>query len=155
MRFLIPLAALLPVTASAADVTASQASAIIEGCAAYAKSRSQSHAIVVVDTGGHVVASLRMDGNSYGIAEFAQRKAEAAAAWRFPTEQMQAAAKETPGFAAAPGVVTVPGGLPVYTAAGEFIGAVGVSGEAPADDATCAEAGIKAAALASNRPSRP
>jgi len=154
MRKLILFLALCPIMASAADITASQASAIIEGCTAHAKGRGQSHAVVVVDAGGHVVASLRMDGNSYGIAAFAQRKAEAAAAWRFSTEQMQAAVKETPGFADAPGVVTVPGGLPVFTPAGEFIGAVGVSGEAPADDAACAEAGIKAAALASNRAKR-
>ena len=148
------LTVLLPVLASAADVTASQASKIVEGCSAHAKSRSQSHAIVVVDTGGHVVASLRMDGNSYGIAEFARRKAEAVAGWRFSTEQMQEAARQTPGFGDAPGVVTVAGGLPVFTPEGEFIGAVGVSGESPADDAACAEAGIRAAGLASTRPKR-
>lgn len=156
MNKLIAVAlALLPIAASAADITASQASKILEGCAAHAKGRSQSHAIVVVDSGGHVVASLRMDGNSYGIAEFAQKKAEAVAAWRFSTEQMQGAAKQTPGFGDAPHVVVVAGGLPVFTAEGDFIGAVGASGEAPADDAACAEAGIKAAGLASSRPKRP
>lgn len=155
MRNIFIVLACLPIVASAGDLTASQASKIIEGCSAHAKGRSQSHAIVVVDSGGHVVASLRMDGNSYGIAEFAQRKAEAVAAWRFSTEQMQAAVTDTPGFASAPGVVTVPGGLPVFTPEGEFVGAVGASGEASADDAACAEAGIKAAGLASARPKRP
>lgn len=154
MRNVLLFVALLPIAASAADVTSTQASKILEGCSAHAKSRSQSHAIIVVDTGGHVVASLRMDGNSYGIADFARKKAEAVAAWRFSTEQMQGAAKQTPGFGDAPSVVTVAGGLPVFTPEGEFIGAVGVSGEAPADDATCAEAGIKAAGLASIRPKR-
>ena len=154
MRTLFLFIALLPVAASAADITASQASKIVEGCAAHARGKSQSHAVVVVDTGGHVVASLRMDGNSYGIAEFAQQKAEAAAAWRFSTEQMQGAARQTPGFGEAPRVVVVAGGLPVFTPEGDFIGAVGASGEAPADDAACAEAGIKAAGLASSRPKR-
>lgn len=154
MRNVLFFLALFPVAASAADVTASQASNIIEGCSAHAKSRSQSHAIVVVDTGGHVVASLRMDGNSYGIADFARTKAEAVAAWRFSTEQMQGAAKQSPGFADAPSVVTVAGGLPVFTPEGAFVGAVGVSGEAPAEDAACAAAGIKAAGLASIRPKR-
>lgn len=154
MRTLLLVVALSPIAASAGDVTASQASKILEGCSAHAKSRSQSHAIFVLDAGGHVVASLRMDGNSYGIAEFAQRKAEAVAAWRFSTEQMSGAARQTPGFGDAPRVVVVAGGLPIFTPEGDFLGAVGVSGEAPADDAACAEAGIKAAGLASARPKR-
>lgn len=152
MRTVLLITALFPVSAFAADITASQASKIIEGCSAQAKSRGHSHAIAVVDSGGHVVASLRMDGDSYGIAEFALKKAEAAAAWRFSSEQMLGAAKETQGFGDAPHVVTVAGGVPVFSAEGSFIGAVGVSGEAPADDAACAEAGIKAAGLASTRP---
>lgn len=154
MRTAFLFIALLPLAAPAADITAAQASKVVDGCATHANARKQSHAIVVVDTGGHVVASLRMDGNSYGIAEFAQKKAEAAAAWRFSTEQMQGAAKQTPGFGDAPRVVVVAGGLPVFTPDGDFIGAVGASGEAPADDAACAEAGIKAAGLASSRPKR-
>jgi uncharacterized protein GlcG (DUF336 family) len=61
-------------------------------------------------------------------------------------------ARGTPGFADAPHVVTVPGGVPVFSADGKSrIGAVGVSGEAPADDAACAEAGIRAAGLRSSR----
>ena len=65
---------------------------------------------------------------------------------------MAAAAKETPGFADAPHVVTVPGGIPVFSADGQqFIGAVGVSGEAPTDDAACAEAGVRSAGLSTTR----
>ena len=108
----------------------------------------QSHAIAVVDNGGHLVAALRMDGNGSGIFDFSLAKAEAAAAWGFSTAQMVEAAKGTPGFANAPHVVTVAGGVAVYSADGKTrIGAVGVSGEAPADDAACAEAGIRAAGL--------
>jgi glc operon protein GlcG len=74
------------------------------------------------------------------------------AAWGFSTAAMADAAKGTPGFANAPHVVTVAGGVPVYAADGkQRIGAVGVSGEAPADDAACAEAGIRAAGLRSAR----
>jgi uncharacterized protein GlcG (DUF336 family) len=61
-------------------------------------------------------------------------------------------ARGTPGFDRAPQVVIVPGGVPVFTADGKArIGAVGVSGEAPADDAACAEAGVRAAGLRSAR----
>jgi glc operon protein GlcG len=138
--------------ADAASVDARAAEAIVAGCAAHAAVKRQSHAIAVVDLGGHVVASLRMDGNSYGIADFALAKARAAAAWGFSTAQMAASAAATPGFGDAPHVVTVAGGLPIFSADGmERIGAVGVSGEAPADDAACAEAGIKAAALRATR----
>jgi uncharacterized protein GlcG (DUF336 family) len=124
----------------------------VAGCAAHASAKQQSHAIVVVDAGGHPVAALRMDGNGSGIFDFSVAKAEAAAAWGFSTAQMLEASRGTPGFDRAPKVVIVPGGVPVYSADGRTrIGAVGVSGEAPADDAACAEAGIAAAGLRSSR----
>jgi uncharacterized protein GlcG (DUF336 family) len=144
--FLSPLAAAQP------QLTAAAASRIIDGCAAHAKAKGQSHAIAVHDDGGHPVALLRMDGNAPGIMDFATQKAVAVANWRFSTAEMAAAAKETPGFADAPHVVTVPGGIPVFSADGQqFIGAVGVSGEAPADDAACAEAGVRSAGLSTTR----
>jgi glc operon protein GlcG len=146
------LAGIAQGTPAAAALDAGAAQAIVAGCARHAADHRQSHAIAVVDAGGHLVASLRMDGNGYGIMDFALAKAEAAAAWGFPTAQMADGARDTPGFADAPHVVTVPGGVPVYSADGtERIGAVGVSGEAPADDSACAEAGIKAAGLRSTR----
>ena len=130
--------------------SATAASRIIEGCAVHAKAKGQSHAIAVYDAGGRPVALLRMDGNAPGITEFAMEKANAVALWHFSTADMAAAAKDTPGFGNAPHVVTVPGGIPVFSTDGkQFIGAVGVSGEAPADDAACAEAGVKAAGLSS------
>ncbi|HEX6604426.1 MAG TPA: heme-binding protein [Sphingomicrobium sp.] len=136
-----------------ATLDATAAEALVHGCAAHAIAKNQSHAIVVVDTGGNIVAALRMDGNGSGIFDFALAKAQAAAAWGFSTGQMLESARGTPGFERAPHVVIVPGGVPVFTADGKArIGAVGVSGEAPADDSSCAEAGIKAAGLRSSRP---
>ena len=129
-------------------LNAQSAQAIIAGCAAHATTKRQSHAIVVVDQGGNMVAALRMDGNGSGIFDFSRAKAEAAAAWGFSTTQMLEASRGTPGFDRAPKVVIVPGGVPVFGADGKSrIGAVGVSGEAPADDTACAEAGIAAAGL--------
>lgn len=134
------------------DITARAASQIIDGCMAHAKGKAQNHAIAVYDRGGHPVALLRMDGNPPGVTEFAMQKAAAVAHWQFSTAQMQAAAKETPGFGSAPKVVTVPGGVPVYSPDGRlFLGAVGVSGEAPNDDAECAEAGVKFAGFSAQR----
>jgi glc operon protein GlcG len=125
---------------------------MIDGCLAHSKAKGQSHAIVINDAGGHPIAILRMDGNAPGVTKFAIQKAEAVAYWRFSTAEMEASAKRTPGFAQAPHVVTVPGGIPVYSADGKaFVGAVGVSGEAPQDDVACAQAAVKAAGLSLSR----
>lgn len=145
--------AVLPAPARAVQLDARAAQAIIAGCVAHSSGRRQSHAIAVVDAGGQLVAALRMEGNGYGIMDFALAKARAASAWGFATGRMAEAAQATPGFASAPHVVTVAGGVPVFSADGrERIGAVGISGEAPPDDVACAEAGIAAAGLRSSRP---
>jgi glc operon protein GlcG len=151
---LISLLLVAPGAAAQAQMPASldarAAQAIIAGCVAEATTKMQSHAIAVVDTGGHLVAALRMDGSGSGIMDFALAKAQAAAAWGFSTAQMVDAAKGTPGFANAPHVVTVAGGLAVFSGDGRTrIGAAGASGEDPADDAACIEAGIRAAGLRS------
>ena len=65
--------------ATALDARAAQA--IVAGCVAHSTTKQQSHAIAVVDSGGHLVAALRMDGNGSGIFDFALAKAQAAAAW--------------------------------------------------------------------------
>jgi uncharacterized protein GlcG (DUF336 family) len=150
---LAALAAAAPAPAQApATLSAALAETIVDGCRKHAIAKRQSHAVAVVDGGGHLVAALRMDGNRAGIMDFAIEKAKAVAAWGFATAQMEEAARGTPGFARAPGVVTVAGGVPVFSSDGRtLIGAAGASGEAPADDAACAEAGIKAAGLRAER----
>jgi glc operon protein GlcG len=157
MRVLL-LTAVALVSAPAQSQTAPRldarlAQAIVNGCATHAAAKSQSHAIAVVDTGGHLVAALRMDGNGSGMMDFAVAKAQAVAAWGFSTAGMAEGAKDTPGFAFAPHVVTVAGGVPIFSADGKTrLGAAGASGEAPEDDAACVTAGIAAAGLRSTRP---
>ena len=82
---------------TAPRLDAKTAQAIVNGCAADAAGKRQSHAIAVVDIGGHVIAALRMDHTSSGMMDFALAKAEAVAAWGFPTADMAEAAKGTPG----------------------------------------------------------
>jgi glc operon protein GlcG len=144
--------ALLPGNLASAEtlpvMQAGAAQAILAGCTSHAAAHHNQQAVVVVDNGGRVIAALRMDGASFGKMDFAQAKAVAAAAWGFDTAGQADGAKDFPGFARAPWVETVPGGIPVLSADGKTpIGAVGVSGAAPADDAACAEAGILAAGL--------
>lgn len=148
----IILVSAAPVQAQQITIDAKTAQSIVAGCAAHATAKQQSHAIAVVDVGGNLVALLRMDGNGSGIMDFSVAKAKAVAAWGFSTAQMEESAKGTPGFANAPHVVTVAGGVPVWSSDGKTrIGGVGASGEAPTDDAACAEAGIRAAGLRSSR----
>ncbi len=138
--------------APSARLTTDSAEKIIKGCSAYSQAKGQSHAIAVLDSSGNLTAFLRMEGNSGGVAQFALEKARAVALWGFPTSSMEEAIKETPGFKDAPHVVTVAGGVPIFSADGKiFLGAVGVSGEAPADDEACAKAGIEKAGLAHAR----
>lgn len=155
-RLVLAAAALVAVPAqsqTAPRLDARTAQAVVNGCAAHASAKMQSHAIAVVDTGGHVVAALRMDGTGSGMMDFATAKAEAVAAWGFSTADMAEGAKGTPGFASAPHVVTVAGGVPIFSADGKTrLGAAGASGEAPEDDAACVTAGIAAAGLRSTRP---
>ncbi len=152
MRLLCTMIAMLTATSATAQtapvLNAATARAIVEGCAVHAAAKRQNHAIVVVDPGGGIVAALRMDGNREGMMAFAEAKAKAVAAWGFSTAGMEEGARDTPGFARAPYVVTVPGGVPFYAPGSRaLLGAVGTSGEAPADDVACAQAGIVAAGL--------
>ena len=155
-KFLFAAVALVAAPAqsqTAPRLDARLAQAVVNGCAAHAAAKKQSHAIAVVDTGGHLVAALRMDGNGFGMMDFALAKAQAVAAWGFSTAGMAEGAKDTPGFAFAPHVVTVAGGVPIFSADGKTrLGAAGASGEAPEDDAACVTAGIAAAGLRSSRP---
>jgi uncharacterized protein GlcG (DUF336 family) len=136
----------------AAMLDAAAAQAIVAGCARHAATRRQSHAIVVVDAGGGEIAALRMDGNRSGVMDFALAKARAVAAWGFSTSAMADAARGTPGFATAPQVVTVAGGVPILSADGNsLLGAAAASGEAPADDEACVQGAIVAAGFAVRR----
>ncbi|MEX6632013.1 heme-binding protein [Hyphococcus lacteus] len=132
--------------AFAQSLNAEQAQSIIAGCSAFALDNGRSHAIAVYDPGASPIAVLRMNGNSAGAMLFSMEKAKAVAMWGFATSGMEEGVKNTPGFQYAPGVVTVPGGVPVYSSDGRtFLGAAAASGEAPANDVACVEAGIKSA----------
>jgi len=156
MRTLIAAAVLVSSSVVSAQIATQRISAdsaqkIIAGCVARDVAAKQSHSIAVMDTGGELVAVLRMDTSGPGATDFAIEKARASALWGFATSGMEEGARGTPGFANAPHVVTVPGGVPVYSADGTArLGAVGASGEMPPDDVACALAGIEAAGLRSS-----
>ena len=97
-------------------------------------------AIAVVDDGGHLVACHRMDGALWVTPEIARGKANAAAAFRASTHDLESrfsGARQlfAENVAALPDhqFVFGRGGMPVV-ADGRVIGAVGVSGAVPADN---------------------
>ena len=103
-------------------------------------------ALTVVDEAGHLVACERMDGALWATPEIARGKANAAAAFRATTLDLEERFTARALFAnnvAALGAyqfVFGRGGVPLVVN-GRIVGAVGVSGAVPADnDHTIADA---------------
>ena len=104
--------------------------------------------IAVLDAGAHLKAFVRMDGAVLGSIDLAQGKARTAALFGVTSEAVWGYCK--PG-APAPGLersngglMTFPGGIHLTSADGALIGAVGVSGGAPEQDADIARAAAAA-----------
>ena len=109
--------------------------------------------VAVVDAGADLVLFQRMDGAFLGSVDIAQMKARSSAMFPFPTRGLGEIAfgkdgepGRTPGLAFVPGLAAFPGGLPVKTADGTHIGAVGVSGGTGDEDEACAQAALDAVA---------
>ena len=96
-------------------------------------------AIAVVDEAGHLVACHRMDGALWVTPEIARAKANAAAAFRSSTHDLETRFSARQLFAgnvaALEGYQFVfgKGGVPIF-ADGQLLGAVGVSGAVPAEN---------------------
>jgi len=103
-------------------------------------------AIAIVDDGGHPLALVRMDGAAPVSAYIAIEKARTAAVGRRESQQYEDMINNgRVAFLSAPLTATLGGGVPVIVD-GHVIGAVGVSGAKPAEDASVAKAGIQAIA---------
>jgi len=101
--------------------------------------------IAVVDRGAHLVAFARMDGAWLGSLDIAIKKAKTAKLFDINTGDIGALSQ--PGASlynielSNGGLITFPGGVPLKNAAGEIIGAIGVSGSSVENDHAVAEAG--------------
>ena len=109
--------------------------------------------VVVLDAGGHMVAFARQDNSSNLRPQIATAKASGALALGVSSRAIGDMAIERPTFINAAaglnpaGIVPAAGGVLVRNAAGELIGAVGVTGDTSDNDEAAALAGIKAAGL--------
>lgn len=113
-------------------------------CEQKAKSEGWKMNIAIVDTGGNLKYFLRQDDAFLGSVKIAQLKANTSSSFPFSTKQIGEIAKNVPGIAFVPGIVTFEGGLPIKTGGGEAIGAIGVSGDTAEHDGVCAQAALDA-----------
>ncbi len=132
-------------------LTLDHADAIVT--AALAKGRAMGFAplsVAVLDAGGHLVAFKREDRSGIMRFDIAFGKAWGALGMGFGSRELAVRYTATPHFinalAAVSGgrVVPVPSGVLIRDAAGEVIGAVGISGDTSDNDEICAVAGIEA-----------
>ena len=138
---------------SAHTVELATAKRMADACEAKATQEGWKMNIAVVDGGADLVLFRRMDGAFLGSVDIAQMKAQSSAMFPFPTRGLGEIAfgkdgepGRTPGLAFVPGLAAFPGGLPVKTADGAHIGAIGVSGGTGDEDEACAQAALDAVA---------
>jgi len=145
---------MMPLT-SCPDMSLASAELLAHGVRQHAASLGRAVAVVVVDRGGNLVTSARMDGSQLGASSLALDKAYTAVAFGRPTSAWSQSS--SPG-ASDWGLVgslsgrtsVIAGGVPVYVE-GQLVGGVGVSGGPSAIDEECAEKSL-AAAGASSQP---
>ncbi len=104
--------------------------------------------IAVVDSGANLKAFARMDGAWLGSIDIAIKKARTARFFDMNTGEIGKLSQ--PGGPlyniehSNDGLITFPGGVPIRDAAGEIIGAIGVSGSTVENDQIVAEAAAAA-----------
>ena len=109
--------------------------------------------VVVLDAGGQIKVVKRDDGSSLLRVEIALGKAWGNLGMGFGGREIARRGAKMPGFFAALSdmsggrMVPVPGGVLIRSAAGEILGAVGISGDTSDNDEICAVHGILAANL--------
>lgn len=129
-------------------VTLVLARKIIEAAEKKAEAIRQPMNIAVVDSGGNLVAHIRMDGAWLGSIDISIKKAWTARAFDIATKDLAEHAqpgKQFYGIHESNGgqVMIFAGGIPLKKD-GKVVGAVGVSGGSGEQDQAVAEAGVAA-----------
>ncbi len=110
-----------------------------------AKAKNARVVIAVVDDGGILLVLQRLDDTQVASVDVAMGKARTAAIFRRPSQEFEEQVKNGRIAAVAlPGATPLQGGIPI-SFDGKVIGAIGVSGESPAQDEEVAIAGANAA----------
>lgn len=130
------------------SINLEQAEKLIQAAKQKAKSIDAKMNIAVVDAGANLVAFARMDGAWLGSLDISIKKAKTARFFDMNTGIIGELSQ--PGGSlyniehSNGGLITFPGGIPIKNAAGDVIGAIGVSGSSVENDHAVAEAGVAA-----------
>ncbi len=122
--------------------------------AAGAKAGQRPLTVAVADAGGHLMVLERADGANPGGCEIARNKAYGAVMMNIGGTRMRTLSQDTAWFLPAAQEVCggrifpVPGAVLVRDDSGRVVGAVGVTGDTPENDAAFASAGIEACGFA-------
>ena len=126
-------------------LTLEGAKQIAAAAEATAKEKNARVVIAVVDDGGNLLVLQRLDDTQVASVEVGIGKARTAAIFRRPSREFEEQVKNGRVAALAlPGATPLQGGVPIAYE-GKIIGAIGVSGETPAQDEEIAIAGANAA----------
>jgi uncharacterized protein GlcG (DUF336 family) len=127
-------------------ITLEQAKKVMAGAEAEAKKNNWPVVITILDSGGNLVMSQRLDGAQWGSVEVARDKARSAVAFRRPTKVFSDAVAQGGGnlrLLNLSGASLLDGGLPIVID-GKIAGGIGVSGVTGEQDAQIARAGVDA-----------
>jgi uncharacterized protein GlcG (DUF336 family) len=124
----------------------SVAKQIAEAAGKHASENKWNVCIAIVDDGGHLIYSQRMDGTQTGSVLVSQRKAQTAIGFKRPSKTFEeGVAGGRNALLGLPGATPLEGGLPI-SIEGQMIGAIGVSGVTAQQDGQIAQAGVDALA---------
>ena len=130
------------------NITLKQAEAAISAAKSKAEETKTLMNIAIVDSGANLVAFSHMDNAWLGSIDISQKKARTARYFNMNTGEIGKLSQ--PGGPlyniehSNGGLITFPGGIPIKNAAGEIIGAIGVSGDSVENDHIVAQAGADA-----------
>jgi uncharacterized protein GlcG (DUF336 family) len=124
---------------------------LLDGVRAEAEARSLALAMCVVDAGGHVIATQRMDGAALGAMRLAEGKAYTAVLWGTRTgdftESTQPGGADWGWNTTDDRIVVYAGGIPLL-ADGQLVGGLGASGGAADEDEACVVAAARSLGFA-------
>jgi uncharacterized protein GlcG (DUF336 family) len=130
------------------NITLAQAESAVQVAKTKASQLNTKMNISIVDAGSNLVAFARMDGAWIGSVDISFKKAKTAAWFTMDTAALSPLVQ--PGQSlfniehSNGGLITFPGGVIIKNAAGEVIGAIGVSGSTVENDHEVATAGAAA-----------
>ena len=125
------------------ELTLNYAQLIIAQGSAAAKAAGLNAVFAILDSGAHLLTFARMDGAWLASNELAIAKARTSVMFQAPSEALNAPlqmGQPVPHFdhIHAGGLLLMGGGLPLFDGEGVLIGALGVSGGTPEQDAALA-----------------